>query len=399
MGVFRNHKKDSCYSSIHNAGAEDTSLSWAARGVLWYLLTKPDKWETRMQDLINHSPAKRDANQRIMKELEQAGYIIRWCSTGEGGQLSWASEVFECVEYAEEWRRENAAKLAKAVNTKSRKKPKTQANPTTVDEFTATGFYVSGSTVDGRSDDLDPNSTATGFSVNGSTVDGEPGCLVITELVNTDQDLRSIDRSDRNFSDSLTPDTNEPEPEAVDPPPVATKTRKASSVKPIHTQDDPTPAENLPTKKKKYKETEIPDEIWERFRCLYMALKCLRWSDCESMFSQRRKAVLSVINDYGDIDRALTAFEHAIRNMAFTDWFQDRDMDFDNLLTKGKIPKHAEAYGRLQRLRATGQKLPATYRLDPKYQQLESSVPSAVREGRLAALRQVTAQMEAQAAS
>jgi len=180
---------------------------------------------------------------------------------------------------------------------------------------------------------------------------------------------------------------------------VTKKTKKASSVKPSNTQDDVTPAENLPKTKKKYSQKEIPDDVWERFRCLYMALKCQRWADCEGIYSQRRTAVLNVINDYGDIDKALTAFEHALRNMAFTDWFQDRNMSFDNLLTKGKIPQHAEFYAQLQRLRATGQPLPRTYRLDPKYQQLESSVPSAVREGRLEALRKVTAQMEAQAAS
>ena len=47
--------KEKGYSVLSNIPATDKDLSFEARGMLWYLLTKPDDWIVRDFDLINQS--------------------------------------------------------------------------------------------------------------------------------------------------------------------------------------------------------------------------------------------------------------------------------------------------------------------------------------------------------
>ncbi len=55
-------------------------LSWAARGMLLYLCSKPDDWEVCLQDLINQTKgcqkgSGRDQTRKIMDELIHCGYM------------------------------------------------------------------------------------------------------------------------------------------------------------------------------------------------------------------------------------------------------------------------------------------------------------------------------------
>lgn len=76
MAVVRN-RKESHYVSIRNETLEDYRLSWAARGMLAYLLTKPPHWEVRVKQLQREGPTGRDGVYAILRELENAGYIER----------------------------------------------------------------------------------------------------------------------------------------------------------------------------------------------------------------------------------------------------------------------------------------------------------------------------------
>ena len=57
------------------APAQDKGLSYEARGLLWYLLSKPDHWEIKIKDLIIKGIAGRDKVYRMLKELKEAGYL------------------------------------------------------------------------------------------------------------------------------------------------------------------------------------------------------------------------------------------------------------------------------------------------------------------------------------
>jgi hypothetical protein len=177
--TIRTHKARN-FTTVSNSMACDKSLSWEARGLLLYLLSRPDGWEVQRGDLINQSPAGRDKVQGILRELESAGYLVRWKERVQGGKFAWRSEIFESQEDCAQWRSENDHDGYSGHGT-------------------MTGKTVDGQTVDGR-------------TVDGRTVDGKPGHLLNTdstktELVKTDQSKTEI-----KISLSQTP-SQAPEPE------------------------------------------------------------------------------------------------------------------------------------------------------------------------------------------
>lgn len=54
---------------------EDKNLSWKAKGLLSYLLSRPEDWKVKVKHLVNQSTDGRDAVYSILKELRNAGYI------------------------------------------------------------------------------------------------------------------------------------------------------------------------------------------------------------------------------------------------------------------------------------------------------------------------------------
>jgi len=53
---------------------EDDRLSWAARGLLGYLLSKPDDWKVLVNDLRKRGDLGRDGIYKLLKELRTIGY-------------------------------------------------------------------------------------------------------------------------------------------------------------------------------------------------------------------------------------------------------------------------------------------------------------------------------------
>ena len=74
--IFRTNVEKE-FTVIRNALLADKTLSWSARGLLAYLLSKPDTWTVRHTDLIKMSPSGDYKVRQILKELEHAGYIRR----------------------------------------------------------------------------------------------------------------------------------------------------------------------------------------------------------------------------------------------------------------------------------------------------------------------------------
>ncbi|CAJ7675943.1 Uncharacterised protein [Burkholderia pseudomallei] len=77
--------------------AEDRRLSWAARGMLVNLLVKPDSWRVSVQALVNETAdaglsSGRDAVYRILRELQDAGYLSRGQTKSDDGS-------FEAMDY------------------------------------------------------------------------------------------------------------------------------------------------------------------------------------------------------------------------------------------------------------------------------------------------------------
>lgn len=83
------------YVMINKEAIENPELTWEARGVLAYLLAKPDDWQVRLYDLVSQGPGGRDRMRRILKELEAQGYLERKRVRLSDGIWDWESTVYE----------------------------------------------------------------------------------------------------------------------------------------------------------------------------------------------------------------------------------------------------------------------------------------------------------------
>ena len=96
MAVFRVYKESGNFVTVHKSFIHDDNLSWKAKGILLYLLSRPDDWRIYETELNKHSSDGRDSLRTGIKELEQAGYIHRTRRRNEKGQLrEYEYQVFE----------------------------------------------------------------------------------------------------------------------------------------------------------------------------------------------------------------------------------------------------------------------------------------------------------------
>ena len=73
---------------IDKACLNDTRLSWKARGILAYLLSKPDDWEVLTTDLlVNSDHDGVTAVRSAMKELVDCGYAELQSIQGQDGRM------------------------------------------------------------------------------------------------------------------------------------------------------------------------------------------------------------------------------------------------------------------------------------------------------------------------
>lgn len=82
------HDKDNPYFLMRRDTAQDTNLSFEARGMLAYLLSKPSDWMLVISDLMRAGQCGRDRVRRILRELLDKGYAVRTAQRGEDGRYS-----------------------------------------------------------------------------------------------------------------------------------------------------------------------------------------------------------------------------------------------------------------------------------------------------------------------
>ena len=96
------HNRTTQYVVIDKALAESDTLSFAARGMMLYLLAKPDDWLVRMTDLERASNGMGEqATRTVFAELEKAGYVVRAKSRTTGGHWRYETTVYETPVTAE----------------------------------------------------------------------------------------------------------------------------------------------------------------------------------------------------------------------------------------------------------------------------------------------------------
>jgi hypothetical protein len=88
MPIIRVEKsRDNPYAQIHRDTLQDTSLSWKARGLLAYLLSKPDDWKIQKSHLKEEAPDGKCSLNSGLDELKEAGYIEQEQKRNDHGQI------------------------------------------------------------------------------------------------------------------------------------------------------------------------------------------------------------------------------------------------------------------------------------------------------------------------
>jgi hypothetical protein len=94
--IYRAQKdREHPYKSLRRATFEDNRLSFEARGVLAYILVKPDDWRVNVKDLMKQGGTGRDRVYRILKELIDYGYCKHVEHREKGQIVGYSYAVYE----------------------------------------------------------------------------------------------------------------------------------------------------------------------------------------------------------------------------------------------------------------------------------------------------------------
>jgi DnaD/phage-associated family protein len=94
--IFRVVKsKDNPYVMIDRRPIENQKLSFKAKGILTYLLSRPDGWEVSVADLIKRGTDGEAGIRAGLKELKNAGHMKYSTSRKAGRITGWLIEVYE----------------------------------------------------------------------------------------------------------------------------------------------------------------------------------------------------------------------------------------------------------------------------------------------------------------
>lgn len=103
MSVSKNiirvqHDKNNPYVIINKGFLEDKSISLKAKGIMAYLLSKPDNWQVYISDIANHCICGEKSIRSGISELRLKGYIKRFPVYKDGKIDHWETVVYESPE-------------------------------------------------------------------------------------------------------------------------------------------------------------------------------------------------------------------------------------------------------------------------------------------------------------
>lgn len=101
MSYFRTMKqRENPYVMLDKHFINDESISWKAKGLLTYLLSKPDDWRIYETDLVKRATDGKASVSSGIDELIKKGYVYRYQSRTESGAFGqWIYEVYEMPEF------------------------------------------------------------------------------------------------------------------------------------------------------------------------------------------------------------------------------------------------------------------------------------------------------------
>lgn len=94
--------KDRNYTVINNTVLRDKRLTWEAKGLAAYLLSQPDDWSINANHLWHEANNGLGSVKRILRELEQFGYLQRRRWRTEDGHFEWQHVLYEVPQPSDE---------------------------------------------------------------------------------------------------------------------------------------------------------------------------------------------------------------------------------------------------------------------------------------------------------
>lgn len=123
MSMIRTAKRENPFVQLDKYFLEDESISFEAKGILAYVLSKPDTWTIRKNDLVKRSKSGRTRIETALLELMAAGYLNWYQERTENGTFGeWVYDVYERPEFnpdAEKIMAEGKLRLQKRKKKKS----------------------------------------------------------------------------------------------------------------------------------------------------------------------------------------------------------------------------------------------------------------------------------------
>lgn len=163
MATFRVYKESGNFVTVHKDFIHDSNISWKAKGILLYLLSRPDDWQIYETEIEQHSTDGLSGLKSGIKELEEIGYIQRNRKRDESGRLN----GYEYLVY-EQPHHIRFSNVGKTVNGKTN----------------------NGKTVNGKSHTTNNNSTNNDLTNNNNTnndsniLSGDPTAYPYREVIN-----------------------------------------------------------------------------------------------------------------------------------------------------------------------------------------------------------------------
>ena len=90
------HDKNNPYFIQNRTGPQDPRISFKAKGILSYIMSRPDHWQVWENDLANYTTEGLTSIRSGMKELRDAGYINKVSVRDESGKITgWETVILE----------------------------------------------------------------------------------------------------------------------------------------------------------------------------------------------------------------------------------------------------------------------------------------------------------------
>jgi hypothetical protein len=100
--IFHREKSKRRFTIIPNEVLQRGDISWKAKGILAYILSLPDDWKIRIQELQNHATEGEKALRTGIAELEEFGYIKKKTVRNDDGTFKQINyHVYETVQPAD----------------------------------------------------------------------------------------------------------------------------------------------------------------------------------------------------------------------------------------------------------------------------------------------------------